>query len=672
MAKPSPLCEVKVNAGSYTATDDGINVAGGDTVIIRLISQSGVESWDIRCISTDELSDRDAVNVASVVDIIAKTCTLTIPTGVGRTLRWQSQINGGVGNNVKVPSYTTTFGIYTPSAGGLRTVAADETIESDPVFGYIASINRIIRDPASVTGTDTPPADPSRSLQMNNGGVFGSFGWLNPAATSNVTSPFGSVQYTKAVDGTTDMAVWAGFENDAVLGYGPNGLYIGTDTDDIGPDYIEIDAKRAIVSSLPGHGATNVFTEYTMIGMAAGNGDDTAIEVAGHVFTPNVALHSLHASDALNADYFGGGLGVFRWESARTVPTVAQAGVTFIWNDPTTHHLKAMIPDGTIFDLMGAGTPAGPDRSLQIDNAGVFGSFGWTNPGGTHDVIAPSDAIFRIAAVAANRAVFGYQNLPSDTSAGPIALNFGGDSDTTDWDQSNMFGNWAAGMFAGVDEEACIQALGPLVKNPGAVAAGISGVVVRPNQSIGSPTWTANTFGGGDGVVRFQTAVTPPSSPEDGAILMWVDAGTKCLKYMKPDGSVVDTCTGGGGGDGSTAWTKQTTNNSAQTAISLDYSGFADGLYEARCKLRCYCAPVDSGYFAEMVCTFTITSGALTKHTTHVILSRSEGSGTLDTVTHDFADTSNHIIVLVTGLTSRTINWSGELSIKSVLAAGTV
>lgn len=140
----SPICEVKDGAGAFVETTYGNDVTPGNTITGRLASQSGVDTWDIRCLTSDELSDPAAITAALVVDQVNKTFTYTAPVA-GRTYRFQSQINGGVDKNGRRrDDYTTTFCVYTP-VNGVRCIAADETTEGDPDFGYISSVNQGIR-----------------------------------------------------------------------------------------------------------------------------------------------------------------------------------------------------------------------------------------------------------------------------------------------------------------------------------------------------------------------------------------------------------------------------------------------------------------------------------------------------------------------------------------------
>jgi len=148
----SPAVEIKVNSGSYVTAVGGVDVAAGDVVTIRLVS-TNVDSWYCQCISTDDLSDKDAINAGATPDPVAHTLTFTVPAGSpGRTFRFESVVNGMLTQQRLDSSLRTTFALYVLTTGGRRVLAADEQLESDPVFGYIASVNSLIRNPSPGSG----------------------------------------------------------------------------------------------------------------------------------------------------------------------------------------------------------------------------------------------------------------------------------------------------------------------------------------------------------------------------------------------------------------------------------------------------------------------------------------------------------------------------------------
>ena len=145
---PSPICQVKVGAGAYQATTFGVDITPGALITIKLADVTDIDSWTILCLSTDELSDKAAINLALVIDNPTKTATFTAPAAFGRTFRFLSRINNGKDKNfIERDEYTTTFALYLPTSTGHRTLAADETLEGNPNFGWIESFNEVIRTP---------------------------------------------------------------------------------------------------------------------------------------------------------------------------------------------------------------------------------------------------------------------------------------------------------------------------------------------------------------------------------------------------------------------------------------------------------------------------------------------------------------------------------------------
>lgn len=149
----SPTCEVKDGAAAYVSTTGGVDVTPGNTVVIRLASQADVDLWAIECLTTDELSDKDAINLALSIDNVAKTATFIAPVA-GRAYRFQSRVGnlalGRDRNNVWQPAFTATFAVYTKVGGG-RVHAKDETTEGNTVAGWGADINDVQRRDIAMT-----------------------------------------------------------------------------------------------------------------------------------------------------------------------------------------------------------------------------------------------------------------------------------------------------------------------------------------------------------------------------------------------------------------------------------------------------------------------------------------------------------------------------------------
>ncbi len=145
---PSPTCTVNT-----AATTDGVNVAASTTITIQLADTTGVSSWSITCIGTDENQTSAAVTAALVVDSGTRTAVKTGGYAAGTTLIFRSVINGGRDvNGAVVAAYTTTFGVFVLTANGDRVVAVGQTLENSAAFGWVASINAMIRS----LGTGAP------------------------------------------------------------------------------------------------------------------------------------------------------------------------------------------------------------------------------------------------------------------------------------------------------------------------------------------------------------------------------------------------------------------------------------------------------------------------------------------------------------------------------------
>jgi hypothetical protein len=178
MANPSPTCEVKDGSGAYQATTSGVDVTVGNTITIRLSSQTDVDSWLIECATTDDTSDADTVTAALSIDSTNKTATFTAPAA-GKAYRFRSRVNGGIDRNGVVrASYETTFCVYT-LVSGRRVLAVDETTEGDATFGWSKWYNDMIRSlPAGAglswsSGSGGSPAGVTGAMQVNGGsGTF--------------------------------------------------------------------------------------------------------------------------------------------------------------------------------------------------------------------------------------------------------------------------------------------------------------------------------------------------------------------------------------------------------------------------------------------------------------------------------------------------------------------
>lgn len=150
----SPLCQVKVGAGAYASTTNGINATPGSVVVINLISSIGAPTWAIACVYADDLSTVASVNASLTIDPVGRTATFTAPVA-GRGYIFQSVINAGnnLATNQPDPTTATTFGIWVPTASGARVLIPNETFESSVTSGWVADVNFPIRNPSTGGGT---------------------------------------------------------------------------------------------------------------------------------------------------------------------------------------------------------------------------------------------------------------------------------------------------------------------------------------------------------------------------------------------------------------------------------------------------------------------------------------------------------------------------------------
>lgn len=156
---PSPTCQVKEGAGAYQSTTFGVDVSVSGSITIKLADITDVDSWSIQCVTTDDTNVAASINGSLSVDNTTKTATFTAPAAAGAALRFRSVVNNGLDvNGVVDDDLSTTFCIYVRTPIGRRVLAMDETIEGHPDFGWIQSLNKIIRDFSIVFTSDATPA----------------------------------------------------------------------------------------------------------------------------------------------------------------------------------------------------------------------------------------------------------------------------------------------------------------------------------------------------------------------------------------------------------------------------------------------------------------------------------------------------------------------------------
>lgn len=167
-----------------------MDVSPSSSTVISLASTSGVDIWSIRCLATDETSNAASINASLVIDNIAKTATFTSPVA-GSALIFESKINNAKDVDGRVRSdYVARFIIHTLFAGN-RVAAAGETTESDPVFGWVAKFNSLIRAiGAAITVDLSDPSATSGTLLYQRGGLqanVSSFNGLVGIASGTIT-----------------------------------------------------------------------------------------------------------------------------------------------------------------------------------------------------------------------------------------------------------------------------------------------------------------------------------------------------------------------------------------------------------------------------------------------------------------------------------------------------
>jgi hypothetical protein len=207
---PSPTCTVNT-----ASTANGVDLAALTTITIQLADLTGVSTWTIECIGTDELQTAAAVNAALSINTATKTATKTGGYAEGTALLFRSVVNGGRDvNGTVVAAYTTTFAVYVLTANGDRVLAVGETTEGDASFGWISKINGIIR-----AGAAGVVAGQGIDVTGSTVSVDGDFGALDIETTGAVNADTVAASYVSAesnVAGTSPESTM--FDNDGSIG----------------------------------------------------------------------------------------------------------------------------------------------------------------------------------------------------------------------------------------------------------------------------------------------------------------------------------------------------------------------------------------------------------------------------------------------------------------------
>jgi predicted Rdx family selenoprotein len=170
----SPLVEANsASLGAWTSTVNGVNVAVGEVVSLRLADTAGVVFWSLSLTSTDNETDAHATTPVLTVDLNAKTASFTAPVDPadGWALTFRSVVGvmaiGKDANGADQASYTSKFGIFSLAPCGLNVVATDSTLELSSKYGWGGLFNSVVR----ALGTGTPGA-PTGAATGDLGGTY--------------------------------------------------------------------------------------------------------------------------------------------------------------------------------------------------------------------------------------------------------------------------------------------------------------------------------------------------------------------------------------------------------------------------------------------------------------------------------------------------------------------
>jgi len=138
---PSPICLVN----GYSTTN-GFDTTPSQLITVSLADETGINSWELKCVGTDNFNTKDAVNSGLSYNPLSNVYTFTTPNGaLGCAFIFQSKINNGKDINGDYQnSYIKRFEVFAIGTYGYRLVAQNQTTEGDTVSGWTPATNDIL------------------------------------------------------------------------------------------------------------------------------------------------------------------------------------------------------------------------------------------------------------------------------------------------------------------------------------------------------------------------------------------------------------------------------------------------------------------------------------------------------------------------------------------------